>query len=164
MFTRFYMCVFTPNRVQLTGEDGDLLLDYSKNIVSEKTMKLLFNLVRYLCMWFAFHSALVVAAECHGMWSMSVCVAHPRCMYTNCITFSVWFLCSIAWLRVAYTVFVLLPLSQWMKWDVWDVCSALVCMTRTFPSQARARGVEQMRDRMFSGEKINITEVEKCSF
>ena len=50
MFTRFYMCVFTPNRVQLTGEDGDLLLDYSKNIVSEKTMKLLFNLVRYLCM------------------------------------------------------------------------------------------------------------------
>ena len=25
--------------------------------------------------------------------------------------------------------------------------------------QARARGVEQMRDRMYSGEKINITEV-----
>ena len=29
----------------------------------------------------------------------------------------------------------------------------------TLSMQARARGVEQMRDRMYSGEKINITEV-----
>lgn len=28
--------------------------------------------------------------------------------------------------------------------------------------QARARGVETLRDRMFSGEKINITEVSGC--
>ena len=28
--------------------------------------------------------------------------------------------------------------------------------------QAQARGVEQMRDRMFSGDKINITEVCLC--
>ena len=29
----------------LSGQDGDILLDYSKNIVSEKTMELLFQLV-----------------------------------------------------------------------------------------------------------------------
>ena len=28
-------------------------------------------------------------------------------------------------------------------------------------NQAKARGVEEMRDKMFSGEKINITEVKK---
>ena len=35
-----------PPRMQLTGDDGDILFDYSKNIVSEKTMQLLFKLVR----------------------------------------------------------------------------------------------------------------------
>ena len=29
----------------LSGQDGEILLDYSKNIVSEKTMQLLFKLV-----------------------------------------------------------------------------------------------------------------------
>lgn len=58
---------FDKFSTSLTGQDGDILLDYSKNIITEKTMQLLFKL-------------------------------------------------------------------------------------------ARARGVEQMRDRMFSGEKINITE------
>jgi glucose-6-phosphate isomerase len=31
--------------LSLTGQDGGILLDYSKNIVSEKTMQLLFKLV-----------------------------------------------------------------------------------------------------------------------
>lgn len=34
-----------PSSVSLKGQDGDILLDYSKNIVSEKTMQLLFKLV-----------------------------------------------------------------------------------------------------------------------
>jgi len=63
---------FEQFSIKLNGEEGDVLLDYSKNIITERTMKLLFDLVR-------------------------------------------------------------------------------------------ARGVEAMRDRMFSGEKINITEVcDKC--
>lgn len=33
----------------LTGQDGDILLDYSKNIITEKTMQLLFKLVSITC-------------------------------------------------------------------------------------------------------------------
>ena len=41
-----------------------------------------------------------------------------------------------------------------------DVLLVIICLA----NQARARGVEQMRDKMFSGEKINITEVKYCKF
>ena len=37
--------------------------------------------------------------------------------------------------------------------------SLLSLIILSSPPQARARGVETMRDRMYSGEKINITEV-----
>lgn len=40
-------CCYTHSRsITLKGEDGDILLDYSKNIITENTMKLLFDLVR----------------------------------------------------------------------------------------------------------------------
>ena len=39
-------CAPSPLRsATLSGQDGEILLDYSKNIVSEKTMQLLFKLV-----------------------------------------------------------------------------------------------------------------------
>lgn len=34
-----------PHSISLTGQDGNILLDYSKNIITEKTMQLLFKLV-----------------------------------------------------------------------------------------------------------------------
>lgn len=40
-----YTCVYS---IKLNGEDGDVLLDYSKNIITERTMKLLFDLVRMM--------------------------------------------------------------------------------------------------------------------
>ena len=43
-------------------------------------------------------------------------------------------------------------------------CNDVLAVTVCFINQAKARGVEGMRDKMFSGEKINITEVKKrCS-
>ena len=38
------MCV-NVHSVTLAGAEGEVLLDYSKNIVTENTMKLLFDLV-----------------------------------------------------------------------------------------------------------------------
>lgn len=35
--------------ISLTGEDGGILLDYSKNVITEKTMQLLFKLVSITC-------------------------------------------------------------------------------------------------------------------
>lgn len=40
-----YMSVCLSPSMSLTGQDGNILLDYSKNIVSQKTMQLLFKLV-----------------------------------------------------------------------------------------------------------------------
>lgn len=37
---------FEKFSISLTGEDGDILLDYSKNIISKQTLALLFNLAR----------------------------------------------------------------------------------------------------------------------
>ncbi len=39
------MSVHHTLSIKLTGKDGDLLLDYSKNIITEDTLKLLFDLV-----------------------------------------------------------------------------------------------------------------------
>lgn len=43
----FLQCCFTLHSMKLTGNDGDVLFDFSKNIVSEKTMQLLFGLVSH---------------------------------------------------------------------------------------------------------------------
>ncbi|CAB3991863.1 Glucose-6-phosphate isomerase [Paramuricea clavata] len=40
---------FEKFSLSLATSDGELLLDYSKNIVTEETMKLLFDLVGVLC-------------------------------------------------------------------------------------------------------------------
>ena len=36
---------YTSSSIKLGGDEGKMLLDYSKNIITEKTMKLLFDLV-----------------------------------------------------------------------------------------------------------------------
>ena len=43
-----FYCCFTLDSMKLTGDDGDVLFDFSKNIVSDKTMNLLFSLVSKL--------------------------------------------------------------------------------------------------------------------
>ena len=40
-----YTCCYS---IKLNGEDGEILLDYSKNVITERTMKLLFDLVRII--------------------------------------------------------------------------------------------------------------------
>ena len=43
---RCWMSLLVVCSISLEGEDGTILLDYSKNIITKETMKLLFNLVR----------------------------------------------------------------------------------------------------------------------
>lgn len=38
--------VFLSSSISLDGAEGEILLDYSKNIITKKTMELLFSLVR----------------------------------------------------------------------------------------------------------------------
>ena len=47
--------------ITLKGEDGDILLDYSKNIITENTMKLLFDLVRATVIYTSFMYHIVKA-------------------------------------------------------------------------------------------------------
>lgn len=49
---QLYTCIHTIIcfSVTLSGEDGDLLFDYSKNIITDQTLALLFKLVsKFLC-------------------------------------------------------------------------------------------------------------------
>ena len=43
------VCCFLHYSVKIAGKDGELLLDYSKNIITEKTLQLLFQLVSFVC-------------------------------------------------------------------------------------------------------------------